>query len=111
MLNDHKRLEKIDIGGGVLFQNLGKGERMNVWHWDFQDKSGVKPHQHESEQFGYIIKGGFEVTIGDEKAVLKAGDSYFIPSNTPHQFTAIGETEAIDVFSPARPDQDMPQKK
>jgi hypothetical protein len=60
MLNDHRKLEKIDIGGGVLFQNHGKGENMNVWHWNFQDKSGMKLDQHPSEQFGYKIKGELE---------------------------------------------------
>jgi len=51
-------------------------------------------HHHPQEQFGYVIKGGFEMTVGDETAVLRAGDAYFIPPNVPHKFMAIGETEA-----------------
>ena len=43
-------------------------------------------------------------TIGEERATLRAGDCYFIPSDLPHGFTALGETEAIDVFSPVRED-------
>jgi quercetin dioxygenase-like cupin family protein len=42
--------------------------------------------------------------VGDEKTILKAGDSYFIPPDILHSFVATGETEAIDVFSPVRTD-------
>jgi len=44
------------------------------------------------------------MTVGDETVELKAGDAYFIPPNVPHTFTAVGETEAIDVFNPIRLD-------
>jgi len=73
-----------------------------------EDKSIVKFHQHPQEQFGYVIKGGFEMTVGDKTAVLKAGDAYFIPPNVSHEFIAVGETEAIDVFSPIK--TDIPNK-
>jgi quercetin dioxygenase-like cupin family protein len=103
------RLEVIDMGKGVLLKVLGSGQKMNVLHWDMADGSVVARHQHPEEQFGYVIRGGFEMLIGDEKAVLKAGDSYFIASNVPHEFTAVGQTEAIDVFSPVR--TNLPMKK
>ena len=42
------------------------------------------------------------MTIGDETHVLKAGDAYFVPANVPHKFVPVGDTEAIDVFTPVR---------
>lgn len=98
----HERIPKKDLGKGVIFQDLGTGNAMNVFHWNMADGSKVDLHQHPSEQFGYVIKGGFKMLIGKEEAVLKEGDAYFIPANVPHTFTAIGETEAIDVFTPIR---------
>ncbi|OGW36630.1 MAG: hypothetical protein A2Y97_13780 [Nitrospirae bacterium RBG_13_39_12] len=103
------KLDEKDIGGGIRLKAIGSGENMNVLHWDMADKSTVPMHQHPEEQFGYVIKGGFQMIIGDQTAILKAGDSYFIPPNVPHEFTAIGDTEAIDVFSPVR--TDFPWKK
>lgn len=100
---------KKDLGGGIVFQALGSSAAMNAWHWNMADKSVVKRHRHKAEQFGYVIKGGFKVTIGEETAVIKAGDAYFIPSGVPHEFLTIGETEAIDVFSPARPPEETPR--
>lgn len=95
-------LQTEDRGNGVLMKKLGSGSKMSVLHWDMEPGSVVPMHQHPHEQFGYVIKGGFEMLIGDEKATLTAGDCYFIPGNTPHTFTAVGQTEAIDVFSPPR---------
>ena len=98
----HKKIEKKDIGGGIIFQYLGIGDNMNVFHWNMADGSVVALHQHEEEQFGYVIKGGFDIELNGEKHTIKAGDAYFIPPNVPHSFVAIGETEAIDVFAPKR---------
>jgi quercetin dioxygenase-like cupin family protein len=86
----------------VLLQRIGEGKVINAVHWDFEDGAIIDLHQHPQEQFGYIIQGGLEVTIGDETALLQAGDAYFIPPNVPHRFVAIGVTEAIDVFTPIR---------
>jgi len=105
----HDKIEKIDMGGGVIRQYLGEGENMNVQHWNMADKSVVKLHKHPQEQFGYVIKGGFKMIVGDETTELTAGDAYFIPPNVLHEFTAIGETEAIDVFSPVK--KDFPWKE
>ena len=102
MICYHEKIEKKDLGDGVLFQYLGIGENMNVFHWNMADKSVVPLHQHPEEQLGYVIKGGFEIKMGDETFILKAGDAYFIPPNALHSFVAIGETEAIDVFSPIK---------
>jgi len=96
------KLLQQDRGNGVLMKDLGSGSTMSVLHWNMEDGSVVPLHRHPHEQFGYVIRGGFEMLVGEEKATLKAGDSYFIPADVPHAFTAIGVTEAIDVFSPPR---------
>jgi quercetin dioxygenase-like cupin family protein len=99
-----KKIKKNDMGAGVIRQYLGEGKKMNAQHWDMADKSVVKMHKHSQEQFGYVIKGGFKMIIGEDTARLKAGDAYFIPANVLHEFVAVGKTEAIDVFSPVKMD-------
>jgi quercetin dioxygenase-like cupin family protein len=98
----HTDLETRNLGNGVLMQSLGIGTHVSVLHWNMADGSKVEWHSHPHEQFGYVIAGGFDMRIGDERATLVAGDCYFIPPGVPHEFTAVGDTEAIDVFSPAR---------
>ncbi len=104
MFYQRETMESRAIVDGLVGTYLGSGEAMNAMHWVFQDKTALPPHKHEAVQFGYIIRGAFDTVIGDEKQRLKAGDSYFIPPNVEHAFVAVGETEAIDVFSPARDD-------
>ena len=98
------KLKKIDMGGGVIRQYLGECTKMNAQHWDMADGSIVKLHAHPQEQFGYVIKGGFRMLIGNETRDLGPGDAYFIPPDVQHEFTAIGQTEAIDIFSPIKTD-------
>lgn len=105
----HKDIEKIDMGEGVVRQDFANGEKLNVLHWNIVDGGEVTTHSHSQEQFGLVIKGGFEMIIGTEKQILKAGDAYVVPANIPHSFVAIGETEAIDVFTPLK--EDFPWKK
>lgn len=111
MFVNRKKLKKINMGGGVIRQYLGECTKVNAQHWDMADKSVVKMHKHKQEQFGYVIKGGFKMTIGDETQILKAGDAYFIPPNVLHEFTAVGQTEAIDLFSPIKRDFPWLDKK
>jgi len=97
------RVPKRDIGGGILLQVIGDGEQLNAVHWNLPDGSIVPRHSHPQEQFGYVIKGAFEATFfGHGQFIIKEGDSYVIPSNVEHEFKAIGDTEAIDVFTPPR---------
>lgn len=93
---------------GIIMQNLGRGKFMNALHWNMKNKSVVEWHKHLSEQFGYVIKGGFKIYFENEEYEICEGDCYFIPSNTLHKFISIGDTEAIDVFNPIK--EDIPKE-
>jgi quercetin dioxygenase-like cupin family protein len=68
-------------------------------------KGGVGAmHHHHHSQTSYVASGSFEITINDEKQVLKAGDVYYIPSNVPHGAVALEDGVLIDSFSPMRED-------
>lgn len=102
------KIKKQKTSKGILMQNIGSGKLMNVLHWDMEDESIVDWHCHHSEQFGYVMKGGFKIFFDDgkikEEYEIHAGDCYFVPPNVLHKFIAQGETEAIDVFNPIKVD-------
>ena len=102
MVIEHQNVEKVDMGKGVVRQDFAMGKNLNVLHWNMADQSEVGMHTHPQEQFGYVIKGGFLLTIGEKTYTLKEGDAYLVPADVPHGFVAIGETEAIDVFAPVK---------
>jgi len=105
----HEKISKTDMGEGVVRQDFAQGEKLNVLHWNMEDGSKVAMHSHSQEQFGLVIKGGFDMIIGGEHRILKEGDAYIVPPNVEHAFIAIGKTEAIDVFTPFK--SDFPWKK
>lgn len=64
------------------------------------------PHKHaDHEQVSYIEKGSFAIILGEEKKVLKAGDSFYAGKNMLHGVTALEEDSVIiDIFTPIRRD-------
>ena len=65
-----KDVEKKELFKGVWGQYLGSGQNMNVMHWNFADNVILPEHSHESEQFGYVIKGAFKATIAGVTRLL-----------------------------------------
>ncbi|MDD4869930.1 MAG: cupin domain-containing protein [Kiritimatiellae bacterium] len=88
---------------GIFLTPLGKTRKLNAVHWHTPAGTVSPSHKHPEDQMGLVIKGAIRVTIGKQKAVLKAGDAYFIPSNVPHQFTLVKTSDVVDIFSPPRP--------
>ena len=41
-------------------------------------------HQHPFEQCGIVTQGQIEMSVGEERQVLKALDAYYIPSGVLH---------------------------
>lgn len=102
MISRLEQLDAIALEGGWILKELGGIDHLNAVHWNLPDGALVPRHHHPQEQFGYVIRGGFRVQLGDEMAEIHAGDCYFVPADLPHEFVALGDTEAIDVFSPTR---------
>lgn len=69
-------------------------------------KGGIgAAHAHDNhEQIAYVVKGSFEVTVGDETKILKEGDSFYAGKNVMHGVVALEDALLLDVFSPIRED-------
>jgi transcriptional regulator with XRE-family HTH domain len=52
---------------------------------------------HHGEKFLHVLKGTLEVTVGEEKRTLKAGDSIHLKSAIPHRFTNNGKNRSVSV--------------
>ncbi len=60
----------------------------------------LPPHSHGA-QWGTVIEGEIELTIGGQTKTYRAGDSYDIPAGVEHGATIRAGTRAIDVFEEA----------
>jgi quercetin dioxygenase-like cupin family protein len=64
----------------------------------------ARPHSHPHEQIVYVLEGELLFVVGDEEAVVRAGDMLVVPANVEHWAETLGEEPALDlsVFSPRR---------
>lgn len=53
-------------------------------------------HVHKNEdEFYKVVEGEVEFTLDGKTALLKAGDSIFLPRNIPHTWKVVGNGNAI----------------
>lgn len=60
----------------------------------------LPPHSHGA-QWGTVIEGEVELTIGGETRTYRPGDSYTIPAGVEHGGMIKAGTRVIDVFEEA----------
>jgi quercetin dioxygenase-like cupin family protein len=93
-----------DAGHGVMRQVYGYNNQIMLVKARFET-GGIGPeHKHPHVQVTYVASGVFELTIGGNKRLLKAGDGYYVAPDTLHSCICVEEGLLIDAFSPARED-------
>lgn len=59
--------------------------------------------QHDGEEFVYVLKGRVEVTVGENAAILKKGETLHFNSSIKHDLRNVGKTDAeliVVVYTP-----------
>ena len=100
----------IKAAGTVKPQKVGRAVKTDIeWLVDSHDGAtnfemrrftiraggSIPKHYHpEIEHEQYVLKGKYEVGIGDKVHVVKAGDSIFIPQGTLHWYRNRGRGDA-----------------
>jgi hypothetical protein len=67
----------------------------------------VPEHSH-GDQWGVVLDGKIELTIGDQTRMYSRGDTYFIPAGTTHRALIYPGFRAVDYF--ADPDRYHPRQ-
>ena len=91
-------------GDGIVRQIMSYDENLMMVKVKFNQGAVGTLHQHPHTQSTYVASGCFEVTIGEEKKVLKAGDGYYVAPNLPHGCVCLEAGVLIDTFTPMRKD-------
>lgn len=94
----------LDLGGGVKRKILCWDESVMLVRVVFETGGIGAPHQHPHIQCTLVASGKFEMTIGGEKRVLSAGDSFIVPTNVVHSALCLEAGELVDTFTPMRAD-------
>lgn len=89
---------------GIARQIFGYDKSILMARVEFAAGAVGTQHAHPHAQVTYIESGEFEVTIGGQTKVLRAGDAYHISPNIRHGAVCKQAGILIDVFSPMRED-------
>lgn len=82
---------------GIRGWKVGGTEGLVVF-FEISPGSVLPEHSH-CYQWGYVIDGEIELTIGGEARVYRKGDSYTIPEGVPHSGVIKNGCVAMDFFS------------
>jgi len=93
-----------DLGGGVRRKVLAHDASVMLVRVVFEKGAVGPPHHHPHIQCTLVASGRFEVTIGERRDVLGAGDSFIVPADAVHSVAALEAGELVDTFTPMRAD-------
>ncbi len=104
MIVRNETRERDVVGPGVARKILACGGGLMTVQVFF-DKGAVGPvHAHPHEQASYIVSGAFELEMDGTKEIVRAGDTFYVPSAVPHGVVALEPSVIVDVFTPQRQD-------
>ena len=77
-------LPEADIPVEGVSSYLFQGENQQFIFMSFEKDVEVPEHSHQA-QWGVVLDGEIELTIGDKNLTLTKGDTYFIPKDVKHK--------------------------
>jgi quercetin dioxygenase-like cupin family protein len=92
-----RNLPEIDIPVEGVRGWLLQGENSQIVFFDIQPVGEIPLHKHGA-QWGIVVEGEMDLTIGDDTKRYKKGDWYYIPSGTMHGAKFATRVHVIDVF-------------
>ncbi len=113
IINMKTRSKGFVTGNEVAWENADPGITRKIMAYDgqimmvrvhFSQGAVGTRHAHYHSQVSYVVNGKFEVSLGDDKQILTAGDSFYVEPDLDHGAICLEEGELIDVFSPHRAD-------
>jgi DNA-binding transcriptional MerR regulator/quercetin dioxygenase-like cupin family protein len=85
----------LEAGPGVRMELLAWGNTVMEPHlFRVAPEAGSgDSYSHEGEEFLYVLRGALNITLENEEYRLKAGDSFYFESATPHHWKNPGRAE------------------
>lgn len=78
-----RSLPEANIPIDGLRARLFQGEKQQFVFMSFEEDVNVPEHSHGA-QWGVVLDGQIELTIGNKATSLTKGDTYFIPKDVKH---------------------------
>lgn len=91
-------LPEIETGTDGVRGWIVQGEGRQVVFFELRAGTAVPPHSHAA-QWGMVIEGVMDLTIGGETRTLRKGDSYVVPEGVVHAASFPTTVYAVDFFA------------
>ena len=85
----------LDAGQGIKMELLAWGNTVMEPHlFRIAPQAGSgEAYTHEGEEFLHVLKGALAISLQETNYILRAGDSFYFDSSTPHSWANPGKTE------------------
>jgi quercetin dioxygenase-like cupin family protein len=104
MIVKHKSARISTPAPGVVRRILANSAKLMLTEHTLVKGAVLPDHKHPHEQLVYLLSGAIRLEMNGDILQMAAGDSLVIPSNMTHKVTALENTVALDIFTPARED-------
>jgi len=79
---------------------LESGSNLTMAFMEISPNKEGAAHDHPFDQCGIVVGGEIEMSVGEEKRLLKPMETYFIPAGLKHNWKTSGSTaKIIDVVA------------
>jgi quercetin dioxygenase-like cupin family protein len=86
---------KLDEFRPGIWSKVESGANLTMAYMEVSaDKEGTA-HYHPFDQCGIVVEGAIEMSIGEEKKLLKPIETYFIPAGTNHSWKTLASSARI----------------
>jgi len=104
---DHANVSHVGLKDGektYVYQSLGSGKagrKMEPFLLELHPMPEPKTARsvHSGEEFIYVLSGEVEVLLDSNRELLRAGDSIYFSSTTPHHVHSAKEDEAASILA------------
>jgi len=81
-----------------IFSKIESGKSLTMAVMEIAPGKEGAAHDHPFDQCGMVVEGEIEMSIGEEKKLLKAMETYFIPAGINHNWKTLGlKAKILDV--------------
>ena len=79
------------------------GEQLSATRYTLDAGAVVPEHAHAAEEFGQVLSGSLQLTVGDDTRTISAGEGFLIRGGVPHSAVAQADgCDLLECYSPPR---------
>ncbi|MBM4341195.1 MAG: cupin domain-containing protein [Deltaproteobacteria bacterium] len=83
-----------------IWSKIESGKNLTMAVMEITPGKEGMAHEHPFDQCGIVVEGEIEMSVGEEKKLLKAMETYFIPAGTNHNWkTFTSSAKILDVVA------------